>query len=424
MKNIKVFVMAMLLYIVNITFGHAQQRELSKFQSFTPTEAFYDFMSSELDTLVIDNLDSPWVFEPMTFEGVKNKVILIDNGVEINAKKNAFPRKTDALFKFIDCENITIRGNHSVIRMNKEEYLDGEWRHVIRLRGCKNFDISDITLRDSGGDGIAVGRSNKVWHSQNIRLTNLQCINNKRQGISITSAENVWVTDSCFSDTVGTAPGAGVDLEPNVLEERIVNVNFKNCVFKNNFFAGITLSLGKLTSKSMPVSIVFENCLITNNFSIENTRIPAEIVIRSNKVDPVKGKVLFKKCTIENSQWSMLYTRKNEAGFHVDFKNCIARDVCNNSSCNEVIYMEVPHYTENANFGGYNFENLKMVYSTEKPPILVRGSKRNPLNTFKNVNGTIFLKNPYHTVLPKIDYVSYLPIVHKKVNLEIQKLKN
>ena len=39
--------------------------------------------------------------------------------------------------------------------------------------------------------------------------------NNRRQGLSIVEADGVLVTDSIFSNTHGTRPSAGIDLEPD-----------------------------------------------------------------------------------------------------------------------------------------------------------------------------------------------------------------
>lgn len=399
----------------------AEQKKLSELVSSTATKAFQDFMKSDIDTLVIDKKKTPWIFGPITLKSVHHKVILFEFGVEIVAKKNAFPRKTDALWKFLDCKNITIKGNHSILRMNKDEYTDGEWRHVIRLRGCENISISNLTLRDSGGDGIAIGRSKKVWFSKNIHLDNLQCINNRRQGISITSAEDVWVNNSCFADTIGTAPGAGVDIEPNVPEERIVNVNFNNCIFKNNYNVGINVGLPKLLSSSEKVSIRFENCTLENNFSEKNTKIPSEIRIRSHKTDPVKGTVVFKGCTIKNSKWRMLYARKNAEGFKVSFEDFRAEAVCSSPDSGAVIYLEVPHYSEDSNLGGYHFSNVTIDYTTDKPIFMVRGSKRNPLNRLENLSGEIVVTNPNPAVKPEIQYIGYVPLMDENVSLKIEK---
>ena len=400
----------------------AQKKVLSDFITSTHTKAFYDSMLSSTDTIIINNISEPWIFEPITLRNLKNKVIFFEKGIVIEAKKDSYPRTIDALWKFIDCTDINIIGNHSTMRMNKDEYTDGEWRHVIRLRGCKNITISDLTLRDSGGDGIAVGRSEKAWYSENITLTNLQCINNKRQGISITSAENLWVSDSCFIGTKGTAPGAGLDIEPDKKEERIVNVNFSNCEFKNNYYVGINIGLPKLSSESTEVSIAFLDCQISNNFDAESAGVPAEIRIISNKTNPVKGNVVFKRCEIIDSKWPMLFARKNGDGFHVTFEDCIAKNVCQSEGCGAVIYMEVPHYRKVSDFGGYHFKNVYLDYQAKKPIFMVRGSKLAFYNIFKNVTGKIKYSNLNKEVKPEITYLNYDSSSNQNVSLILEKI--
>lgn len=409
-------------FTVTSTIALGQKKKVSDYNLENINRAIEQFANSSLDTLLIDKKEKPWVLEPVIFKNVKNKVIIFDSGTELNAKANAFPRTIDAMWRFVDCENIVMEGNYSKMSMNKAEYIDGEWRHVISIRGSNNIKISNLELSDSGGDGVAIGRSNKAWYSKNIYLDNIQCLNNKRQGISIMSAENVWVTNSCFAETIGTAPGAGVDLEPNVEEERMVNINFENCQFKNNYYAGINIGLPKLTGNSQPVSIVFDNCSIENNFSSKFHKVPAEIIIRSHQTDPVKGSVVFKSCTIANSKWRMLYARKNEAGFFVTFENCVAKNICNGKESGAPIYIEVPHYNKSSDFGGYHFENLKLQYDSNAPTFTIRGTRKNPLNTLRNVSGTIFVENPNISAKPSLQYLGYLPAFNENVTLKIKKL--
>lgn len=417
MKNFIYF----LIVVLGSTSSFSQIVDVNTFDKENATNAFELAMKSNNDSIFFDFKNSPYILKPMRFRNVKNKTIILEDGVEFKAMLNAFQNTNDALIKFINCENISILGNGGKLSMNKSEYTTGEWRHVISIRGSRNIVISDLLLRDSGGDGIAIGRSNETLYSKDIYLNNIRCINNKRQGISIMSAENVWVTNSCFAYTGGTAPGAGVDLEPNIAEERMVNINFKNCEFKNNYYAGINIGFPKLTSKSIPVSVIFDSCLIENNFYTQFHKVPAEIIIRSNQVDPVKGTVVFKNCIVANSNWRMLYARKNETGFHVTFEDCVVKNICNNPKSGSPLYFEVPHYTKQSDFGGYHFENLMLQYNSRKSPLLVRGARKNPLSNLKNTTGTIFVDNPYVPKIPIIEYIGYSSLFNENVTLRIKK---
>ncbi len=345
-------------------------------------------LKSENDTIVFIKSKKKFMLGPMRLVGISNKTILFEKGAEIEAKKGAFPHKQDMLFKLIDCSDIKFSGNNNLFLMNKSEYIDGEWRHVFKLRGCSNITIENLILSNSGGDGISITNSIKKEYSENIIVNNIKSTNNKRQGISIISGKDIHITNSEFTDTVGTAPGAGVDIEPNNEHNIIQNVCFENCYFARNFYAGIGIALVHQTSKSRPVSIVFKDCIIENNFSKENNRIPAEIIIKTHKTDPVKGLVVFERCEIKNSNWGMLYAKKNVNSFDLVFKDCKASEIIGNK-VSPAIFLEVAHYRKSADFGGIEFDNLNLKYNSDAPVIGIQGSKFAYYNNLKDVKGKI-----------------------------------
>jgi hypothetical protein len=69
--------------------------------------------------------------------------------------------------------------------------------------------------------------------SKNIRIKNCRLDNGRRQGISITSADSVFIKDCTISNVSGTNPQYGIDIEPNknrsVHYVLIENVNVVNC---------------------------------------------------------------------------------------------------------------------------------------------------------------------------------------------------
>ena len=48
-----------------------------------------------------------------------------------------------------------------------------------------------------------------------------------RQGLSIIEAQGLVVTDCVFASTLGTAPMAGIDLEPNLVDQQIIDVEIR-----------------------------------------------------------------------------------------------------------------------------------------------------------------------------------------------------
>ena len=80
---------------------NSQSRKISTFDLNDPTNAVLRAFKSEFDTLIFDSYYSIWELKPIRLVGIKGKTIFFEPGIEIKAKKKAFPKKTDALFKFI-----------------------------------------------------------------------------------------------------------------------------------------------------------------------------------------------------------------------------------------------------------------------------------------------------------------------------------
>jgi hypothetical protein len=405
-----------ILLTANIGFVSAQRRMISSFDPIDPTNAVNKAFRSDLDTIVFDSHYPTWTLKPIRLVAVKDKTILFESGVKIKAEKGFYPKKTDALFKFIDCSNIKLLGSKNVLSMNKEDYIDGEWRHVIRFRGCMDMEVRDLELRDSGGDGLTIGRSEKRLYSQNIIVSGIVCDNNKRQGISIVSGKNILVENSIFKNTVGTFPGAGVDLEPDREDEFLQKIEFKSCAFIGNYNAGIKIASGKLTGSSEPISINFKDCIIENNFSPENPKVKGEIVILTHKSNPVNGEVQFENCIVRDSKWRFLFARKSGDSFTVNFLNCQVQNI-NQQEVGPAIYLEVPHYSEPSTIGGFNIKNLSLDSENLDSFIAIRGSGRGSLQKVNDISATVKLEK--HAEIPLISYKNYNSTRNENVKITL-----
>jgi len=381
-----------------------------------PTQALLNALNSKYDTIIIDKKSRAWSLKPMVLRQLRNKVIFLEPGTEVYAQKGAFQKTNNALFSFINCENIQIIGNNGLFCMNKEEYVDGEWRHAISLRACKNFKIQDLKIKDSGGDGVYIAGWGKGSYSEDIIINNISSVNNKRQGLSIISGKNITITNSTFSNTKGTLPGAGIDIEPNNEMDVISNIRVENCIFKDNYHSGIMIALGRLTSNSEPITILFKDSFLSNNHTIDHPKTAAEIIIGSNMDDPVKGEVVFESCTIENSKWGLFYSRKRADAYSVSFINCVAKNICKAGTW-PPIYLEVPNYKKPTGpLGGYTFNNMLIEYSSKVPFMVVRGSRLGTLKHVKNIVGDITILGPE---VKDFNYINYDPAQNEGVNLEI-----
>ena len=184
----------------------------------------------------------------------------LEPGVVLLAKKGSFLGRGDSLLTADGVENLLIRGYGATLRMHKADYQKppydkAEWRMGLALRGVKNVRVEGLRAESSGGDGFYIsGGRTREW-SEDVVVKDCVAEDNHRQGMSVISAVNLTVENCRFAKTGGTAPEAGLDLEPDVETERMQNVVVRNSVFEYNNGDGVLIYLRPLTVKSAPVSI-------------------------------------------------------------------------------------------------------------------------------------------------------------------------
>jgi hypothetical protein len=107
---------------------------------------------------------------------------------------------------------------------------------ILIRRGAKKITISGVTAKKMWGDGFMVKGAKEV------KFCSVIADSNRRQGLSIIDVKDLVVTDSIFKNTHGARPSAGIDLEPDRVEQRITDVRIENSKFLDNAGYGIQLS--------------------------------------------------------------------------------------------------------------------------------------------------------------------------------------
>ena len=227
-------------------------------------------LTSGVARLVVDKMPSPWVTTPLT--GASNLELVLEPGVEIQAKPGEFRPKGACLLAFAGCTNIHIVGYGATLRMRHEDYMKppyekSEWRHALSILSCRNVCIEGLTLADSGGDGIYLGCHGAPYRNVDVTIRDVLCDRNHRQGISVISAENLLIENTVMRETFGTPPAAGIDFEPNHPSEVLKNCVMRNCLAIHNQGAGYATWAGQLNAASEPVDLRFENCTASGNRS-------------------------------------------------------------------------------------------------------------------------------------------------------------
>ena len=331
-------------------------------------------ISSDADEVIIDKMPGSWICGPLSFKGLAAKTIRFEKGVEVRAKPGEFrsTRSNDAcLFSFWDCDGITLSGYGAAIRMEREAYTKppyahSEHRHCLNLRGVRNFRVEGLLLTESGGDGLFIGgnwKGGNFLNSENVTLVDVVCDRNFRQGLSIICVSNFVAQGCVFSNTRGTPPESGVDIEPNQAHEFLSGIVFRDCRFESNAGRGLEFYIGNLNSKTPPVTALLERCAMVGNvngFEYQQSR------ARYNDL-PKGGKVILRNCTIDRSRDSgILLIDKPMDSARLVFDGVRLTDSCVGKTNAPDISVLV-RLADTPPTDGIAFRNVSIVRNVERP---------------------------------------------------------
>lgn len=137
--------------------------------------------------------------------------------------------------------NVKIHGSGSLIGdVETHTGIKGEWGMGVEVLSSDNVQVKDLTIKNCWGDCVYIGQSEykRESYSRNVIIDNVICQAGRRQGLSIIAGQNIYVKKCKLIDTgliKFTAPGAGIDIEPNLQGKTIVdNVVIDSCIFYGN----------------------------------------------------------------------------------------------------------------------------------------------------------------------------------------------
>jgi hypothetical protein len=368
------------------------------------TEALQAALDSGARRLLIPYQGQPWLVRPLRLSS--NQEIVLEPGVVLQAKQGEFQGTADSLLSAVGQSNLVIRGYGACLRMRKQDYQNppykkGEWRMGIALRGCRHVLLEGIRVESSGGDGFYIdGGGQRDW-SEDITLRNCTAENNHRQGLSVISVVNLLVENCRFSNTWGTAPEAGIDLEPDTEKERLVNCVIRNCTFENNNGHQILVYLKPLTTNSQPVSIRFENCLARmSDGAWQEARLgsktglkgEAGIAVGEIKDNGPGGSVEFFRCVVENTaKESVRLYDKAATAARVRLVDCALSKPWRLPEIKVTgrapILLQVRHPESTSKPGGIDIVDCRLYDCGDGPALIFEGGKSNAV--WRDVHGRI-----------------------------------
>ena len=266
------------------------------------TDPLQSAFSSNYSSIVVPNVGKPWTTRPL-FLNSNNQRVLFEAGVEILAKRGEFHGLNDCLFTAKKVENVTLVGEKdSTFRMWKSDYQNSsiykksEWRHGLSLVGVKNVTVSGLTIEYTGGDGIYVDSDgNNPPSSDKVTVSNTTLSYNHRQGMSVIAATNLYVENVVFEYTNGTAPMAGVDIEPDHNFQLLQNISFVDCISRGNYGNGFQIYLNSLRNAKYNVSVLFNNCTVKGGES-------GGLLVAAVIYPGPGGEITFTNCTVTDTK--------------------------------------------------------------------------------------------------------------------------
>lgn len=177
-------------------------------------------------------------------------------GATLKAMPNS--AKVYAVLSISGASNVTVVGGTLEGDRHEHDGSTGEWGMGVRIdKGAERITISGVTSKHMWGDGFY------IHDAKGVLLCSVTADHNRRQGLSVIEADGLVVTGSVFKNTGGTRPGSGIDLEPDLAAEEIINVRIQDSQFLDNAGPGLLIDRGK-----GPIS----NVAITNNAFAGNPR--------------------------------------------------------------------------------------------------------------------------------------------------------
>lgn len=189
------------------------------------------------------------------------------------------PDAVSAVVVVKDAANVTIAGGTILGERPNHPGTTGEWGMGIDIRGGTDVTVDGVTVRDCWGDGIYIGVG-AAGESRRVTIRGCRCLDNRRQGLSMTGCLSAVVENSEFSGTSGTQPQSGIDLEPNI-PYAVRDVVIRDCVAARNAGWGIVLSGAAVSG----ITIERNRCVENASFGGIALLQASNCTVRSNIVE-------------------------------------------------------------------------------------------------------------------------------------------
>lgn len=180
-----------------------------------------------------------------------------------------------SLINFDRCErfaiyDLIVDGNRSNVA------APNEYGYAFEFQGSRDVWLENCQGNNSQGDGFLLIRhfgeisNSEERNCKNFTLKNCKADNNNRQGITVANCNGVDVLGGSYTNTHGTAPGAGIDLEPDPvgIVNACTDVRIIGVLLENNQGSGIKMA-NRMSLDPDQLGLIkrvtVKNCVFRNN---------------------------------------------------------------------------------------------------------------------------------------------------------------
>lgn len=295
----------------------------AKYKPEIPANAFYtDQLLSQNKTAAVNTKELQRCLDTQSTVVLPNYPITISkDGISLNSN-NTLIFQSDSqlimeannsdryqLIRISDASNVKVI--NAKLKGDRKTHTGstGEWGYGISISTSKNVLIQNAKIEDFWGDGIAIG-DGRIDVNKNfvntIVLKNIVLDNNRRNGLSILNVKGLEVYNLLVSNTNGTDPMFGIDIEPNNANANLEDIHFSNIYSYNNANGGFMITFNKMKRDfAKNIQIAIDN--YTDDGSLNGfyfAGVPKEainiqgflkingLVLKNNGKQPLTGKLI------------------------------------------------------------------------------------------------------------------------------------
>lgn len=250
-------------------------------------------------------------------------ILIFDKETQIKMDGNSFDRYE--ILRIHNVHDIEVYNPTIIGDRLQHTGKSGEWGHGISILSSKNIKVYNYKISNCWGDGLYIGKTKNSSPSNSIYLYDGFLDYNRRNGLSITSGTNIKINNLLTSNTHGTLPMYGIDIEPNNELDEVNNILIDNYESVNNFEGGLDIVLHKMKkAKEKEVNIS------VNNFKDSSSKIGLRLSFILKDFKGLKGLISFKNIELKNNyDMPIKIMRQENSNLKINFDKIILNNQMN-----------------------------------------------------------------------------------------------